>query len=377
MDMTPFRTPHRVKPIASAANRIMPDAKEAAHYWPLLDTLTKARQRYDLLPATLVVLKALCSFLPRGGLTEDAQMLVWPSNATLIERCSGLPERSLRRHLDRLIAAGFITRKSSANGKRFALRIRSTLVDAYGFDLAPLFGRQDEILSAAEEEQMLEDAAHCLRSQIRCALNDTLQAGVAPDEDSQNLILNALRRKPDFDLYQQILADLQHRINADIPAVTDHMTGTDSQNDRHLQNTDKESIHSVFSKADKRDKETNDHRTGQPTPLDLPSLVQCKESLKASCDFAPQAIESWDDLHRHAHMLSPMIGIEPKQVVQAMQVMGPMPASVSLLCLVQLAEKLHRPAAYLQRLIQRAMNGTFSLSGLLRAAEKMNSPAAA
>lgn len=377
MDMTPFQMPHRVKPVASSANRIMPEAKEAAQYWPLLDALTKARQRYDLLPATLVVLKALCSFLPRGGLTEDAQMLVWPSNATLIERCSGLPERSLRRHLDRLIATGFITRKSSANGKRFALRIRSTFVDAYGFDLAPLFNRQAEILSAAEEEQMLEDAARCLRSQIRNALNDALLAGVAPDADRQQHILNALRRKPDFDLYQEILADLQQSLGASLPPVTDHMTGSDSQNGRHLQNTDKESIHSVFAETESSKETMVADQKVEPQSLKFPSLVQCKESLKTSCDFAPVAIETWDGLQRHAQMLSPMIGIEPKQMVQAMQVMGPLPASVSLLCLVQLAEKLHRPAAYLQRLIQRAMNGTFSLSGLLRAAEKMNSPAAA
>lgn len=377
MDMTPFQMPHRVKPVASSANRIMPEAKEAAHYWPLLDALTKARKRYDLLPATLVVLKALCSFLPRGGLSDDAQMLVWPSNATLIDRCSGLPERSLRRHLDRLIAAGFISRKSSANGKRFALRIRATLVDAYGFDLAPLFSRQDEILSIAEEEQMLEDAAHCLRSQIRTALNETQLAGVAPDEDAQHHILNALRRKPDFDLYQQILTDLQHRLDAVIPPVADHMTGTDSQIDRHLQNTNKESIHSVFSEDGSSNEQDDGSPKAQPQPLHLPSLSECKERLKTSCDFASDPIESWEDLHRHARVLSPMIGIEPKQMVQAMQVMGPMPASVSLLCLVQLSEKLRRPAAYLQRLIQRAMTGTFSLSGLLRAAEKLNSPAAA
>lgn len=375
--MTPFQMPHRLKSNASAANRIMPDAKDAAHYWPLLDALTKARTRYDLLPATLMVLKALCSFLPRGSLTEDAQMLVWPSNATLIERCAGLPERSLRRHLDRLIAAGFINRKSSANGKRFALRIRNTLVDAYGFDLAPLFNRQEEVLLAAEEEQIIEDTARCLRSQIRSALNDVLLADVAPDEDSQHQILNALRRRPDFDLYQKILADLQQRLDGVIAPVTEHMTDTDSQNGRHLQNTNKESIHFVFSKTKNLSQETNDCGKAQRQPLNLPTLVQCKESLKASCDFAPHMIENWDDLHRHAQMLSPMIGIEAKQMMQAMQIMGPLPASVSVLCLVQLAEKLHRPAAYLQRLIQRAMNGTFSLSGLLRAAEKMNPSAAA
>lgn len=71
-----------------------------------------------------------------------------------------------------------------------------------------------------------------------------------------------------------------------------------------------------------------------------------------------------------------MIGIQRKQIDHAIAVMGHLPACVSLLCLVQLSEKLHRPAAYLHRLIQRAMTGSFSLTGLLRAAEKMNSPAA-
>lgn len=377
MDITLFSTSHRVKPVASSASRIVSDAKEAAHYWPLLDALTKARKQYDLLPATLTVLKALCSFLPRQISDEEAPMLVWPSNETLMERCSGLPERSLRRHLDRLIQAGFITRKSSANGKRFALRIRSTLVDAFGFDLKPLFERQDEILQAAETAQAVKDVADCLRSQIRIALNNAVLAGVAPDDATQHQIICALRRVADIALYRQLLNDLQQRLGTDDLSLTADMTVTNSQNDRHLQNTNKESIQSVFPTSGMERTANAETKNTKIQTLNVPSLPDCKESLKLSCDFSPEPIENWQDLQRHAQRMSAMIGIEPNQVHQAISVMGQVPACVSLLCLVQLSEKLHRPAAYLQRLIQRTMSGSFSLSGLLRAAEKMNSPAAA
>lgn len=377
MDMTLFPTTHRVKPVASPASRIVPETKEAAHYWPLLDALTKARKHYDLLPATLVVLKALCSFLPRQALEDDAPMLVWPSNATLMDRCSGLPERSLRRHIDRLISAGFITRKSSANGKRFALRIRHSIVDAFGFDLQPLFNRQEEILQAAEDAQALSDVADCLRSQIRIALNNALLAGVAPDDDTQHQIICALRRVADINLYRQILTELQQAMNDDFLSVTVDMAATNSQNGRHLQNTNKESIQSVFVTSTIEKAQNAEAIVSASDNLNLPSLPQCKDSLKLSCDFSPEPIENWQDLQQHAQNLSPMIGIERKQIDQAIAVMGQLPACVSLLCLVQLSEKLHRPAAYLQRLIQRAMTGSFSLSGLLRAAEKMNPSAAA
>jgi replication initiation protein RepC len=80
-----------------------------------------------------------------GGELIENRMLVWPSNEFLVER-TGIPERSVRYALARLLADGVIGAKDSPNGKRFAQRsLRGQIVKAYGFDLSPLLARLPEL----------------------------------------------------------------------------------------------------------------------------------------------------------------------------------------------------------------------------------------
>ena len=71
------------------------------------------------------------------------RLLVWPSNEHLMQR-TGLSERTLRDAFRKLAALGLMLPKDSPNGKRYAIRNRAgTVVDAYGFDLTPLYANRD------------------------------------------------------------------------------------------------------------------------------------------------------------------------------------------------------------------------------------------
>ena len=70
------------------------------------------------------------------------RLLVWPSNDHLMQR-TGLSERALRDAFRKLVALGLMLPKDSPNGKRYAIRNRNgTVVDAYGFELTPLYAKR-------------------------------------------------------------------------------------------------------------------------------------------------------------------------------------------------------------------------------------------
>ena len=90
-----------------------------------------------------------------GGELIERRMLVWPSNDYLVER-TGIPERSVRYALSRLLELGLITAKDSPNGKRFAQRSpQGQIVRAFGFDLSPLLNRLPEL---RDQLQAIKDA---------------------------------------------------------------------------------------------------------------------------------------------------------------------------------------------------------------------------
>lgn len=123
-----------------------------------VNTLAKT---LGLRPASVMVLDALLSCLPcQDGKTGADQpitpltlLTVYASNETLCFRAKGIPERQLRRHLDRLEAVGLIARRDSSNGKRFPIQRGGKVVGAYGIDLSPLLARSAALLVAAERHR--------------------------------------------------------------------------------------------------------------------------------------------------------------------------------------------------------------------------------
>lgn len=90
------------------------------------------------------------------GELEVDRLLVWPSNQRLMST-TGLSERSVRNAVRALIECQLVIPKDSPNGKRYAVRdAAGVVVDAFGFDLSPLYARRGEWTAILAEQKRLK-----------------------------------------------------------------------------------------------------------------------------------------------------------------------------------------------------------------------------
>ncbi len=180
--------------------------------WALLRSLTEARAAFFLSDRTIAVLEALLSFYPETQLDGSTPLIVFPSNAELSMRTRGMSPATIRRHLASLVETGFIIRRDSPNGKRYARRGETGEIEhAFGFDLSPLALRSDEIEAHAVEARDLARAIHRVRSEITIHLRDiskTIDAGLNEE------------RPGDWDIYADELAALSGRVSRHLPLAT-------------------------------------------------------------------------------------------------------------------------------------------------------------
>lgn len=106
---------------------------------------------------------------------EGSRPIVWPS-AALQRDTLGLEKtqaKAINRHL---VELGLVTMKDSPNGKRYGKRNRQgRIVEAYGFDLSPLFTRMAEFQAIAEQGRALRERMRHLRRRATIARNGLLQ----------------------------------------------------------------------------------------------------------------------------------------------------------------------------------------------------------
>lgn len=101
-----------------------------------------------------------------GETTIDGRLMVWPSNAWLMDR-TGLSERTVRYGLRALGEMELIAARDSANGKRFARRnAHGEIVEAFGFDLAPLYRRRAEFLELIAARDAARRMEKAMREEI-------------------------------------------------------------------------------------------------------------------------------------------------------------------------------------------------------------------
>lgn len=106
----------------------------------------------------------------RGG-----RPIVWPS-ALLQQEALGLSESQAKRLNRCLIEAGLVTMKDSPNGKRYGKRdAKGRIVEAYGFDLAPIAARHAEFRQLAEEGRAEREALGRLRRRTTIARKGIVQ----------------------------------------------------------------------------------------------------------------------------------------------------------------------------------------------------------
>lgn len=211
---------------------------------------------FGLSDRDLTVLQGLVSFHQAtilGG--NDDELVVYPSNKAICERLNGMPCSTMRRHLSNLVSTGFVVRRDSPNGKRYARRYGESKI-AFGFDLSPLVRRLPEVCAAAEAVREASERHARLRANVSLMRRDL--AGLAdygrslrPDldiwdqySDMAALTARDLRRKLDLADLEGIEAMLSGALDAardviDGPVTEDPST-SDAGSEQHYQNSNKD-----------------------------------------------------------------------------------------------------------------------------------------
>lgn len=394
--VTPFRRPINAAILhyQAAAQQDLPPS--GVNKWEALRELAAARIAFGLSDRDLSVLQALVSFHQAtivGG--NHSETVVHPSNKAICERLNGMPCSTMRRHLANLVQTGFVVRRDSPNGKRYARRYGDEKI-AFGFDLAPLAQRFVEVCEAAEAVRAAEERYKRLRSTVSLMRRDL--AGLVdygrsqrPDRaiwdqasDLCGLTARDLRRKLDFAELQQIESALSEALNAirDLlePVQSQDMSTNEVTNEQHYQNSNKDSYdfeprlekaQGEGSVSDPATALVAEGRTDEPVSVDndLPRiplglvLTACSEYRT----FAVRPVRHWHDLVRVADVIRPMMGVSPSAWDEAKQYMGPEEASVVILAMLERFGDIRSPGGYLRSLSAKAALGEFSCGPMIMA----------
>lgn len=348
--------------------------------WDLLTALTEAAEDFGLSHRTLNVLRALMTFLPGTEIPQDAcAATVFPANRTLSARLNGMPESTLRRHLSRLVALGIVNRQDSPNRKRYARKTGQGIALAFGFDLSPLAQHAAHVLTAAQHAAERRQQARLLRDKVARLRQDLLEH--AENDTAHSLLEEArliLRRKPDEQALTRLRDALQTELRKHIPVeiapnpvfVTRQLSATDSQNERHIQDSDKPFSDSEDASYDPATDPVDDmHRsTGEDAKKHKdPSLREVLGTCSELRSFFPDPIRNWPALVQTANRVALMLNIDQPVMQEAARKMGVRQAALAVICILERNANIHRPGAYLRRLAQKAEAGKFSVLPMVNA----------
>ncbi|MCB2399380.1 plasmid replication protein RepC [Rhizobium ruizarguesonis] len=405
------------------AGEIKPD--QSVDKWKLFRALCEAKPLLGIGDRALAVLNALLSFYPKNELAQGNGLIVFPSNIQLSLRTHGMAEQTVRRHLAALVDAGLLLRKDSPNGKRYVRRDRAGEVDeAFGFSLAPLLARADEIeqLAAAVMAERLH--VQRLRERITLCRRDIaklIEAAVEEDipGDWQGLysefrdLIEGLPRSPTTAQLELLLDELTGlRTNVlnqlEIQVKSTKQRGNADYIERHIQNSNPESTsefepsfepkqgaiaerdndrgsvtvakgrgetgHPFAQKEEEQSRRPGVRNDGgglKSFPLGL-VLQACPEILAYGPDGA---IRNWRDLMAAAVIVRSMLGVSPSAYEEAANVMGPENAATVMACILERGGHINSAGGYLRGLTRRSEKGEFAIGPMLMALLRANAPA--
>jgi len=417
---TPFgRRPMTLGMLASQAAAREIEPGQSIDKWKLYRALCEARPMLGITDRALAVMNALLSFYPKGELSEDNGLIVFPSNAQLSLRSHGMAEQTIRRHLAILIEAGLLIRKDSPNGKRYARKEQSGEIrEAFGFSLAPLLVRAEEIERLAAEVvaerlhlQRLRERLTLCRRDIAKLIEMALEEGAVGDWSRIHLhfrdVVERLPRSPSAEQVVNALDELEllrEEIanQLEMQFKTQNQSGNAQHNERHIQNSNPQSITELEPSFEPKQGATaDDQSTGWAEPITRIQKVEEKNwqvtvasssstaggALKSfplglvlqACPeiaaYGPQgSVTTWRDLMAAAVIVRSMLGVSPSAYEQACQIMGPENAATVMACVLERAGHINSAGGYLRDLTRRADRGEFAIGPMLMALARTNSP---
>ncbi len=359
---------------------------KAVEKWKVFRDASEVRVQLGIQDRALAVLDALLTFYPDNVLSPDNAMIVFPSNAQLSVRAHGITGATLRRHLAALVEAGLIVRKDSANGKRYARKDRAGVIeDAYGFDLSPLLARAEELALMAQQvaadramfRRVKETLSICRRDTrklISAAIEEGAEGDWAKIEGMYVVLVARIPRTPAIGELGVILEEMQ-MLQSEVLNILEmqlnieKMDSNDAQDERHIQNSNTESIHEFEPCTDKEQGEKTEikpqvkRETLKAFPLAM-VLQACPEVAM----YGPGgAIANWRELMTAAVVVRSMLGVSPSAYQDACEAMGPENAAAIMACILERAGHINSAGGYLRDLTSKARRGEFSIGPVLMA----------
>lgn len=384
---TPFgRRPMTLGMLASQVRGRAIAPGQTADKWKLFRSLCEARVKLGVTDRALALMNALLSFHPKTELSAEDGLVVFPSNAQLSLRANGMAEATIRRHLAVLVDAGLLARKDSANGKRYARRNGDGELDeAFGFSLAPLLSRAEEIERLAADVVAERIALQRLKEQLTIARRDVLKLmetalaeGLDLDGEAFNLryreILAGLPRKAGamevadcLDAMTALRAELVKMLET--PAISRKSSGSPVHSERHIQNSKTDYINESEKALEKGEEETAaPERKGWHEPPKIFPLGLVLSACPDIAAYGPEGtVSSWRDLMTAAVVVRSMLGVSPSAYQRACEVMGPENAAVTMACILERAGEIQSAGGYLRDLTRRAERVEFSIGPMLMA----------
>jgi replication initiation protein RepC len=367
--------------------------------WKVFRDVCEARERFGLQDRAIAVLDALLTFYPNTQLDSEGGLVVFPSNAQLSVRAHGITESTLRRQLAALVEAGLIQRRDSPNGKRYAHRDRDGQIEqAYGFDLTPLLARAPELALMAQEitaERMrfrrAKEALTICRRDVRKLITAALEEGAPGNwEHVETMYVGIVGRHPryaDRSRVEKTLEEMEllrdevlNRLNFN--DNVENMHGNASQNERHIQNSNTESINELEpssrkehgdSSARNRDGRRSDKPEHSKNEIKAFPLGMVLRACPQIGDYGPPGgISHWRELMTAAVVVRSMLGVSPSAYEEACDAMGPENAAAAMACILERSNFINSAGGYLRDLTKRAARSEFSLGPMLMALLKAN-----
>lgn len=359
--------------------------------WKVFRDACDARSLLGLRDRALAVLNALLTFYPDAALSDESNLIVFPSNAQLTTRANGIAGSTLRENLAQLVEAGLIQRCDSPNGKRYARKGTDGAIEtAYGFSLSPLLARSEELalmakqVAAAQRHlKIVKERITIARRDVRKLISAALEDGVAGDwgkvEDVYIALMDRLRAAKTSERLEGILEELEllreEVINQlEVQVISGESDINDADIRQHIQNSNTESIieFEPSSRNEQGEKPSPDiARKVEPIkafPLGM-VLRACPEIAM----YGPSgSIGSWRDLMVAAIVVRSMLGVSPSAYQDACEVMGAENAAATMAAILERTGHISSAGGYLRDLTEKARRGTFSLGPVLMALLRAN-----
>lgn len=334
-----------------------PFSAPSQNLYSVLDSIRTLRRELGLTTNDLATLQGLISFLPRTTSPTRALTIVFPSNAALSGRTNGLDERTIRRSLARLAAAGLIIRKDSATRKRFPLRYGGVIKDAFGFDLRPLMERKTELAAKVADLEHQREEVRSLRAKA-LALRVQACRNLRDDEtltfldEVRNVLRRATLKTHDIVAIIRKLADLVGSDQEVFPAgndayqqeLTDNLPACDGQIVRHVESN-------TLNKKFYRGKCVTQVERVSATLPDAKTLTW--SDLKKVSAFFPAEPKDTYAVKRIVTDLAQMLRINVHTIMDHLRRAGPGKVFVALDYIIGQTERgtMYRPEQYLARMM--------------------------